>query len=176
MGKDPEAIQREIEDTRERMGDRVDAIAYKADVPSRVGDRVSGARDAVAEKVGLARSGAAERLPDTGEVRERSRHVAATLRDNPLALLAGAAAAGLLVGMLLPSTRFEDERLGETADELKRQATETGREAVHRGGQVAEDAAQAAKESGRQHAGELGDHSRQRAENVASTVREQPDA
>ena len=173
MGKDPEAIQREIEDTRERMGERVDAITYKADVPSRIGDRVSEKRDAVADKLGGMRSGAAERMPDSRDVRERSRRVASTLRDNPLALALGAAAAGLLIGMLRPSTRIEDERLGETADELKSRAAQTGKEALDRGREVAQDAAQAARESGQQHAGELGAHARERAGEVASTGREQ---
>lgn len=33
MGEDPAAIRQEIEQTRERMGDTVDALGYKADVP-----------------------------------------------------------------------------------------------------------------------------------------------
>jgi len=39
MGEDPRAIRSEIEDTRERMGDTVDALAYKADVKSRAKSR-----------------------------------------------------------------------------------------------------------------------------------------
>lgn len=175
MGKDPEAIEREIEDTRERMGERVDAIAHKADVPGRIGDRISETRDAVTGKLTGARSGIAERAPDRTELRERSRRVASTLRDNPLGLAIGAAAVGFLVGMLLPSTRIEDERLGETADELRRRAAETGREALDRGRQVAEDAAHAAKESGRQQADELGDRARQQASDVASTAQDRTD-
>ena len=35
MGQDPAAIRQEIEQTRERMGDTVDALGYKADVPAR---------------------------------------------------------------------------------------------------------------------------------------------
>ncbi|HXM56983.1 MAG TPA: DUF3618 domain-containing protein [Candidatus Dormibacteraeota bacterium] len=171
MGKEPEAIQREIEDTRERMGDRVDAMAYKADVPGRVGDRISEARDAVTGRLGGVKSEIADRTPDRTEVRERSRRMASAARENPLALVVGAAAAGFLVGMLLPSTRIEDERLGDTADQLKSRAAETGREAVHRGRQVAEDAAQAARESGGQQAGQLGEHARQRAGEVARTER-----
>jgi ElaB/YqjD/DUF883 family membrane-anchored ribosome-binding protein len=173
MGKGPEAIQREIEDTRERMGDRVDAITYKADVPSRIGDRISETRDAVADKLGGMRAGLGDRAPDAGEVRERSRRVASTLRDNPLGLAIGAAAAGFLVGMLLPSTRVEDERLGETADELKGRAAQTGREAFERGRQVTQDAARTAMESGQRHAEELGDSAHQHASDVASTAREQ---
>jgi ElaB/YqjD/DUF883 family membrane-anchored ribosome-binding protein len=172
MGKDPETIQREIEETRERMGDRVDAMTYKADVPSRIGDRISETKDAVADRISGVTSSIGERTPDAGEVRDRSRRMASTLGDNPLALVVGAAAVGFLVGMLLPSTRMEDERLGDTADELKRRAVQTGREALDRGRQVADDAAQTARESGRQHASELGDHAREHASEVARTARE----
>ena len=35
MGEDPDRIRREIEATRNEMGDTVDALTYKADVKSR---------------------------------------------------------------------------------------------------------------------------------------------
>jgi hypothetical protein len=41
MGKDSSEIRREIEETRARMGDTVEALAYKSDVPSRVKDAVN---------------------------------------------------------------------------------------------------------------------------------------
>ena len=41
MGKDSSEIRREIEETRARMGDTVEALGYKADVPSRVKDAVN---------------------------------------------------------------------------------------------------------------------------------------
>ncbi len=41
MGKDASQIRREIEETRARMGDTVEAIGYKADVPARVKDAVN---------------------------------------------------------------------------------------------------------------------------------------
>ncbi len=41
MGKDSSEIRREIEATRARMGDTVEALGYKADVPSRVKDAVN---------------------------------------------------------------------------------------------------------------------------------------
>lgn len=176
MGKDPETIQREIEDTRERMGDRLDAITYKADVPSRIGDRISETRDAVASKISDVTSGVSDRTPDAAEVKERSRRMASTVRDNPLGLAIGAAAVGVLVGMLVPATRMEDERFGETADELKRRAAQTGREALDRGRQVAQDAARTAGESGQRHAEELGDHAREHASEIASTAQRQTGA
>jgi uncharacterized protein DUF3618 len=42
MGEDPGEIREEIEDTRARMGDTVEAIGYKTDVKSRAADKVSG--------------------------------------------------------------------------------------------------------------------------------------
>ena len=47
MGQDPDAIRDEIADTRERMGDTIDALGYKADVKSRAKDNVSGKVEAV---------------------------------------------------------------------------------------------------------------------------------
>ena len=41
MGEDPAAIRQEIEQTRERMGDTVDALGYKADVPARAKDSIT---------------------------------------------------------------------------------------------------------------------------------------
>lgn len=43
MGKEPDEIRQEIEETRNRMGETVEAIGYKTDVPAR-------ARDSVQEK------------------------------------------------------------------------------------------------------------------------------
>jgi ElaB/YqjD/DUF883 family membrane-anchored ribosome-binding protein len=182
MGKDPDAIEREIEERRERIGDRVDALTYKADVKSRVGDAISEKRYQVTGRVGEffsgatdRVSGAADRAPSTEEVKDQTRRAAGIVRENPLGLALGAAAAGFLVGMLLPSTRLEDERLGEAADAVKAKAAETGQEALSRGQQVAQDVAQAAaqtaKESGSRHAGDLADSARGNAAEAADTAR-----
>ena len=40
MDQDPEGIKRDIEQTRERMGDTVEALSYKTDVPARAKDVV----------------------------------------------------------------------------------------------------------------------------------------
>src|SRR5438045_6449275 len=45
VGQDPSEIREEIEQTRARMGDTVEAIGYKTDVKSR-------AKDSVNEKIG----------------------------------------------------------------------------------------------------------------------------
>ena len=83
----------------------------------------------------------------------------ASPQENPLGLAVGAVAVGFLAGMLIPSTRVEDEKMGALSDDVIERAKETGQEALERGKQVAQDAAQSAqetaKESGREHAEEL---------------------
>jgi gas vesicle protein len=80
-------------------------------------------------------------------------------RENPLGLAIGAVAAGFVAGMLIPSTRVEDERLGPVADNVKQQAREVSSEAADHAKQLAQDVAETAtetvKEEGPQHAQEL---------------------
>ena len=45
MGADKDLIRRQIAQTRDDMGEIIDAIAYKADVQARTKERVSGAVD-----------------------------------------------------------------------------------------------------------------------------------
>ncbi|HYW55228.1 MAG TPA: DUF3618 domain-containing protein [Dongiaceae bacterium] len=52
MGKDSSEIRREIEETRARMGDTVEALGYKADVPSRVKDAVNDRVETVKGTIG----------------------------------------------------------------------------------------------------------------------------
>ena len=152
MGQDPDAIREEIEDTRERMGETVDAIGYKADVKGRASDYVSEKKDALVSRV----SGT---LPDTEQAKQGARRAAGIAQENPLGLAVGGVATGFLLGLLLPSTRVEDERIGTVADDLKERAKETGQEALERGKQVAQEAGQTAmetaRESGREQSQEL---------------------
>jgi ElaB/YqjD/DUF883 family membrane-anchored ribosome-binding protein len=52
------------------------------------------------------------------------------LQDNPLAVGAVAVAAGTAVGLVLPSTRFENEYIGEASERLVDKAQEVAREAI----------------------------------------------
>ena len=143
MGQDTGQIRQEIEDTRSRMGDTVEALGYKADVPGRVSEKV----DSVRSKI----TGAA---PDAGQVKDGAKQAVGVAQQNPIGLALGSVAVGFVAGMLIPSTRVEDEKLGPMADEMKERAKETGQEALEQSGkQVAQEAAQSAaetaKESGR---------------------------
>ena len=78
---------------------------------------------------------------------------------NPLGLAIGGAAVGVLAGLLAPSTRAEDKRIGQLADDVKSTAAEAGREAIERGKHVAQEdsqtAIETAKERGQEESEEL---------------------
>jgi hypothetical protein len=172
MGQDPSDIRAEIEETRGRVGDEVDALSYKTDVPARVGDYVDEKKQAVKDKLTGAReavTGTASRAVPSGEKVGR---VKDTAERNPLGLALGAAALGFVAGLALPSTRLEDERVGEMSDRVVEAAKETAGDAVERGKQVAQEAAETAKESGTEHGQKLASNLQERAqESVSSSPR-----
>lgn len=177
MGEDPRRIQQDIEQTRERMGDTVEALGYKADVPGRAKKRVSGAVDTVKEKVSGAKAsvtGAGSRVsdatPDAEQVKQGAGKAVGIAEENPIGLALGAMGVGFLAGLLIPSSGAEQRRLGPMADQVKERAKETGQEAVERGKQVAEDVAGSAKEtvqeSGREQAEGLRSSAQEKAQEV----------
>jgi hypothetical protein len=86
-----------------------------------------------------------------------------TAERNPLGLAVGAAALGFVAGLLIPSTRVENERMGEMSDRAVDAAKETASGAVERGKQVAQEAAQTAKESGTEQGKDLASSLQERA-------------
>jgi gas vesicle protein len=170
MGQDPDAIRDEIADTRERMGDTIDALGYKADVKTRAKDNVSGKVEAVKERLGVAGQRDNDATPDAGEVKHQVRRAAGVAQENPLGLAVGAVAVGFLVGLAVPTSSVEDEKLGPMADRVKDQAKETGQEALDRGKEVAQSAAQSAadtvSEEGRKHGEELAESAKENAGSV----------
>jgi ElaB/YqjD/DUF883 family membrane-anchored ribosome-binding protein len=193
MGQDPDAIRQDIEQTRAEMSETVEAIGYKADVPSRAKEKVSEKVDAARSKVSdvttrakEAVTGTASRAGDTvsdtasrvseatpsgDQVRRRARRAAGLAQENPLGLAIGAAAIGFLAGLAVPSTRVEDERLGPVADEVKERVKETGQEALERGKEVAREAASSTAEAAREQGQDLAASARQRTQEVREQVR-----
>jgi ElaB/YqjD/DUF883 family membrane-anchored ribosome-binding protein len=159
MGEEPDRIRAEIEQTRADMSETVGALGYKADVKSRTKDRIVGVKDRIAGAT-----------PDSGDVKDTARQARSVAEENPIGLAIGAFAVGFVAGMLIPSTRVEDEKFGSVADDVKDKIKETGQEAVERGKQVAQDAAQSAqetvKESGQEHAQELKESAQQTSQDV----------
>jgi gas vesicle protein len=146
------------------MGRTVEALGYKANVPARTRDWVGEKKSAVGSRV----SGM---TPDGEAVKERSIRLKDTAERNPLGLAVAGAAVGFIAGILAPSTRVENEKLGPVADQVKEQAADAGREALDRGKDVAQAAAQSAvdtaKDEGGRHGEELGDSLQERARQAA---------
>ncbi len=183
MGQDPDAIRREIENTRDRMGDTVEAIGYKADVPSRTKekvtgtisgarDRIVGAADGAKDRVAGAAGSVNETTPSGGDVKQAARRGASVAQENPLGLAIGSVAVGFLAGMLIPSTRVENEKLGPVADQIKEQAKQTGQEALEHGKQVAQDVASTVQDTALQAKDDVMQTAQQSAQDHAAQVKE----
>jgi hypothetical protein len=156
MAQEPGAIRAEIAATRQRMGDTVEALAYKTDVKARAREKIAEVRDIVT--IATESFVASVREPLDSETTEEGARMANTssstsqdwedegglLRRNPLAVAFGAAAVGFLAGLLIPSTPTENERLGPVSDHVKQSARDAAQEAVGRGKAIAADAAASA--------------------------------
>jgi ElaB/YqjD/DUF883 family membrane-anchored ribosome-binding protein len=197
MGQDPDAIRQDIEQTRTEMSETVEAVGYKADVPSRAKDAVSDkvenmkskvsdtatrAKEAVvgtASRAGDAVSDTTSRVgdatPSGGQVKQQAKRAAGLAQENPLGLAIGAAAVGFLAGLAVPSTRVENERLGPMADQVKDKVKETGQEALDRGKQVAQEvassAADTAKEQTQEHGQDLAQSAKQNTQDLGAQTR-----
>jgi hypothetical protein len=173
MGEDPSNIRAELEQTRARVGDEVDAISYKTDVGARMGDYVDDKKEAVKSKFTGAKDTVSGAVPDRRAIKRGATHMRNTAESNPLGLALGGLAVGFVVGTLLPQTRVENEQMGEMSDRLTAAAKDTADEAVERGKRVAREAAGAAvetaKESGREQGQELGSTLQERAQEQSPT-------
>ena len=181
MTDNPEAdlIREDIEESRSRMGETVEAIGYKADVKSRVKESITDRKDAVVGTIASGKDtlvGTADSLvhkvtgamPDTEQVKHGAQKVGVS-KQNPLGLAIGGAAVGFLAGLLLPSSRVEDEKLGQVSDRVMDQVKETGQDALDRGKQVAQETVESAKKTAKESGKEQG---KEVAENVKDTARE----
>lgn len=159
MGQDPSQIREEIEHTRAEMGDTVDALAHKTDVKSRVKESFADKRERLRSQMVSTTSQLGEATPEGQQIKEGAQQAVGVAEENPLGLALGGVAAGFLVGMMLPTTRIEDERVGPISDEVKEKAIETGQEAIERGkdvaSQTAEQAVETAKEAGQEQVDEM---------------------
>lgn len=194
MGEDPQAIRHDIEETRNRMTETVEAIGYRADVKTRAKEAIVDRKDAVVDKASTVVNRVVGAMPDmpgmpdvsmpgfvpdgeqvksgARQAKSGAKQAVSVAQANPIGLGLGAVAVGFLAGMVLPSTQKEDERFGELADQVKDQAREVGHDALEHGKQVAQDAAGAAsqtvQESGQQHGQELSEQLRSSAQEIGS--------
>jgi gas vesicle protein len=97
MGKAPDEIRDEIEDTRERMTETAEAIRYRADVPTRAKDAVVEKKDSLVDQVGSAVSRVTGKMPNPGDVTSEASNIASTVG-------VAATAAASHIGDALPDT------------------------------------------------------------------------
>ena len=161
MGQDSGQIREEIESTRSEMGDTVQALADKADVPGRVKGSIAEKRDRFKDQMSSVTGRVSDATPDASDVKGGANKAAGIAQENPLGLVIGGVAIGFLAGLALPTTRVENEKIGPVADDVKELARDSGQEAIERGKEVAQEvassAAETARESGQQQAQELKD-------------------
>jgi ElaB/YqjD/DUF883 family membrane-anchored ribosome-binding protein len=122
-----------------QYGESMGATAY-ADTGSRMNTRTpaanrSGAFSSVKETASDLANRSTTALSNLGtkakdNATTAGRRFGQVLRENPLAVGAVAVAAGTAVGLALPSTRFENEYVGEASEKLVDKAQEVAREAI----------------------------------------------
>jgi hypothetical protein len=122
-------------------------------VVDKVSDMAADARDMAGEVAGSVRRQASELGRQASEFGDQARTGVQqartgfwdTLEEQPLVVGAATLAAGLLVGLLLPSTAREDELMGQARDSLIAEVKGLGEEAIEKGRRVASAAAETVK-------------------------------
>ena len=116
-----------------------DAVSHAAhsarDAVSGAAHSVRDAASAARDKVGSAASSA--RYQAKRKTRQARTGFWQQMEANPIALGAATLALGVIAGLSIPSTRKEDELLGETRDRLVEDVKERGQEVLEKGKQVA---------------------------------------
>ncbi len=98
--KSPEQLREEIKETREELGDTVEALAEKADVKAQAKDRLSVVKETAQQKKDEFVAKAKDAAPDSASA--GAQQVTSTVQRNPMPFtIAGAVAAGVLIGWLL---------------------------------------------------------------------------
>lgn len=142
---------RHVEEARQRVAADVRDVAHSADVVGRAKEKVQGrvddAKQAVNDRIG----GLRDRVSD---VRDRMAQAARSssvprgnLTDHPLGMLIAGIGLGFLIGMLLPVSRFERDRLGPITDDMKDRIKAAGSEVTRRGGEVIKETFESARET-----------------------------
>ncbi len=92
----PEEIRSDIEETREEVGDTVEALAAKADVKAQARERIDEIKGNVRAKADQAKAKAKSTTPESAQ--QGGQQVVAKVRENPAPVVLGAA---VLVAFLI---------------------------------------------------------------------------
>lgn len=141
-GPEGEGIKEKIREKGSEWKDRASAGMER--VRRRTARRTDRWRDKAAEKGSEWKEQARDSYEEGVEAFQR------TADAHPLAVGAGFLAIGVLAGILLPSSRKEDEWMGPSRDRIVHRTRDAAEEAVERGKQVAKTAVEAATSEARE--------------------------
>lgn len=152
-----DSVKEKAREVKGKTGGGVKEKAHEAkEWASRTKDRIADRKDDAGEGIGHlgeeARERAhqvRERADEMGETiqhqaRRARRGISHAMEESPLSVGVAAFAAGLVGGLSIPSTRIEDEAMGEAKESVMHQAKETGRETMEEAKHVAVAAAEGA--------------------------------
>jgi ElaB/YqjD/DUF883 family membrane-anchored ribosome-binding protein len=147
-----------------------------SELKQKAGEGLQNMKQRTTEKTAELRRRASER---GAQLKEKARHgyeqsyetIKHTAEERPLALGLGFLAIGVVAGMLLPSTRKEDELVGPTRDRLVNRSREVAEDVVDRGKQVARTAYDVAAREAREQ-GLTPEALKEKTKTVASQVKE----
>lgn len=159
-----------IERVKDAAGRITDDIGEKA---HELSQRAGEAADAVKERaVAVADQAKARTERLKAEGRRRLRQLDRETHEHPLKVAAGAAIAGLALGLLLPATRKENEVMGGARDELMDRAGETASRVKDVAAEGARHVAETVKAEAEAHTPELKSMAQELKEQVTEQVKE----
>jgi ElaB/YqjD/DUF883 family membrane-anchored ribosome-binding protein len=144
---------REIADARERVAQDVRSVAENANVVQRAKDTAQGKVDDAKNMVAGKMQDARDRLESARDsMRDSMRDMKDNMGrmspvENPMGMMLAGLAIGFLIGMLLPVSRFESERIGPLTDDMKERMRRTGTEVMRRGTEVIKDTIDGGREA-----------------------------
>lgn len=159
-----------IERVKDAAGRITEDIGEKAhELSQRAGEVADTAKERVAAVADQTKA-RAQRLKDEG--RRRMRQLDRETHEHPLKVAAGAAIAGLALGLLLPVTRKENEVMGGARDELVDRAEETASRVKDVAAEGARHVADTLKAEARTHKPELSSMAQELKQQVSDQVKE----
>lgn len=158
VGSAKDTMDGRVDQAREALGEKVGAARDSvSSAASSIGHRagsagsgVSSGMSSAGDAVSQAGGAVASRLPSGGDVRERAERASSVVKGNPAVVAIGALALGAAAGLLLPSTRVEDERIGPMAEDLRDKGAQTASAAMQEGRAVVEERGRDLARAGRE--------------------------
>lgn len=152
MDQDRDQI-RQIEDARERLAQDVRSVAENANVVERTKETVQGKIDEAKSTVGQRVRDAREKLESARDsMQSTTQNMRSNIGnlnplENPLGMMLAGLAVGFLIGLALPITRFESERLGPVADDVRGRMRHASGEVMRRGSEVIKETIDAGRQA-----------------------------